>query len=139
MVVRSTGSMGVTTQRTFRNVVGGICWGIDNRLYFCDANKPNYFICSIDAKQGTVMSQHTNGNVDDSYPALTEDRNLLFFTRWTSSYGPSNWSLNKTDGTLSSCARGFDACPIPGDNEGFYCVRNSTAGKSEIWYVNYVK
>ena len=139
VVVRSAGSMGVTTQRTFRNVIGGIYWGSDNRLYFGDANRPNYYICSIDAKQGTVMSQHTNGNVDDSYPTLTEDGNMLFFTRWSSSYGPSIWSLNKADGTLSSCARGFDACPIPGDNEAFYCVRNSTAGKSEIWYVNYVK
>jgi len=139
VVVRSAGSMGVTTQRTFRNVIGGIFWGLDNRLYFGDANKPNYYICSIDAKQGTVMSQHTNGNVDDSYPALSDDGNLLYFTRWTSSYGPSIWSLNKSEGTLSSCARGFDACPIPGNNEAFYCVRNSTAGKSEIWYVNYVK
>ena len=139
VVVRSAGSMGVTTQRTFRNVVGGICWGYDNRLYFGDANKPNYYICSIDAKQGTVMSQHTNGNVDDSFPALSDDGNVLYFTRWTSAYGPSIWSLNKTDGTLSSCARGYDVCPIPGDNEAFYCVRNSTAGKSEIWYVNYVK
>ena len=139
VVVRSAGSMGVTTQRTFRNVVGGICWGYDNRLYFGDANKPNYYICSIDAKQGTVMSQHTNCNVDDSFPALSDDGNVLYFTRWTSAYGPSIWSLNKTDGTLSSCARGYDVCPIPGDNEAFYCVRNSTAGKSEIWYVNYVK
>lgn len=139
VVVHSTGSTGVTTQRTFRNVVGGICWGADNRLYFCDANTPNYYICSMDAKQGSVMSQHTNGNVDDSFPALTTDGTLLYFTRWTSAYGPSIWSLNKSDGTLSSCARGFDACPIPGDNQSFYCVRNSSSGRSEIWYVNYVK
>ncbi len=139
IVVRNTSSQGVTTQRTFRNVVGGFCWGSDNRLYFADANRPNYYICSIDAEQGTVMSQHTNGNVDDSYPSLTSDGKILYFTRWTSAYGPSIWSLNKEDGTLSSCARGFAACPVPGDNESFYCVRNSTAGKSEIWYVNYVK
>ena len=73
VVVRSTGAQGVTTQRTFRNVVGGMCWGNDNRLYYADANRPNYYICSIDAEQGTVMSQHTSGNVDDSYPALTSD------------------------------------------------------------------
>ena len=139
IVVRNTSSQGVTTQRTFRNVVGGFCWGNDNRLYFADANRPNYYICSIDAEQGTVMSQHTNGNVDDSYPSLTSDGKILYFTRWSSAYGPSIWSLNKEDGTLSSCARGFAPCPVPGDNESFYCVRNSTAGKSEIWYVNYVK
>ena len=139
VVVRSTGSVGLTTQRTFRNVVGGICWGVDGRIYFGDANKPNYYICSVDSKQGSVMSQHSNGNVDDSFPVLSSDGNLLYFTRWTSSYGPSIWSLNKSKGTLSSCARGFDACTIPGNNEAFYCVRNSTSGKSEIWYVNYVQ
>lgn len=139
IVVRSTSSVGITTQRTFRNIVGGIFWGVDNRLYFGDVNSPNNYICSVDSKQGSVMSQHSNGNVDDSFPVLSSDGKILYFTRWTSSYGPSIWSLNKTKGTLSSCTRGFDVCTIPGNNEAFYCVRNSTAGKSEIWYVNYVK
>lgn len=139
IMVRSTTSQGISTQRTFRNVVGGFCWGSDNHLYFGDANRPNYYICSIDAAQGNVMSQHSNGNVDDSFPALSSDGKVLFFTRWQSSYGPSIWALNKNDGSLSLCARGYNVCPIPGNNEAFYCVRNSSEGKSEIWYVNYVK
>lgn len=139
IMVRSTGAQAMATQRTFRDVVGGFCWGSDNRLYFGDANRPNYYISSIDATQGSVMNQHTNGNVDDSYPALTSDGEVLFFTRWQAAYGPSVWALNKKDGTLSSCARGFNACPIPGTHDAFYCVRNSSDGKSEIWYVDYVK
>ncbi len=138
VMIRNTNSQGISTQRTFRNVVGGFCWGSDNRLYFGDANYPNYYISSVDATQGSVMNQHTNGNVDDSFPALSSDGNILFFTRWQSQYGPSIWSLNKKEGTLSSCARGYNACPIPGNNEAFYCVRNSSDGKSEIWHVNYV-
>lgn len=138
VIVRNAGSQGVSTQRTFRNVSGGFCWGSDNRIYFGDMNHPNYFISSVDAVQGSTMLQHTSGNVDDSYPALSSDGKLLFFTRWSSAYGPSIWSYNKKDNTLSSCARGFSACPVPGNNNVFYCVRNSNAGKSEIWMVDYV-
>lgn len=139
IVVRSVGAQGVTTQRTFRNVSSGIDWGQDNRLYFSDTNGSNSYINSIDAEQGTVMAQHTSGNVTDYLPALSGDGKLLFFTRWTAAYGPSIWTLDKENGTLSSCARGFCPCPVPDDNDSFYCVRNSTAGRSEIWFVNYVK
>lgn len=139
IMVRNTNSQGISTQRTFRNVTGGFYWGNDNRLYFSDFNSPNTFISSVDALQGSVMSQHTNGNVDDAFPSISSDGNIIYFTRWNSSYGPSIWAYNKKEGTLSSCARGFNACPVPGSNESFYCVRNSTSGRSEIWYVNYVK
>lgn len=138
IMVRNVNSQGMSTQRTFRHVVGGFCWGTDNKLYFADANHPNYYISSIDAIQGSVMNQHTNGNVDDSNPALSSDGKIIFFTRWQQNYGPSIWALNKDDGTLSSCCRGYNVCLIPGVNDAFYCVRNTTDGKSEIWYVNYV-
>lgn len=138
IMVRNTNSQGISTQRTFRNVSGGFCWGEDGRLYFADNNAPNYYINSVDAEQGNVMLQHTSGNVDDSFPAISKDGKVLFFTRWIAAYGPSIWALNKETGTLSSCARGFNACPIPDNNNAFYCVRNSTAGRSEIWYVDYV-
>lgn len=139
VIVRNTSSQGISTQRTFRNVSGGFCWGPDNRIYFGDSNTPNYYIASVDAMQGSTMLQHTNGNVDDSQPAVSSDGKILFFTRWTSTYGPSIWSLNKENGTLSSCARGYNPCCIPGNNNAFYCTRNTTDGKSEIWYVDYVK
>lgn len=138
IIVRNTTSQGVSTQRTFRNVAGGFCWGTDDRIYFGDNNNPNYYISSVNALQGSVMSQHTNGNVDDSYPALSSDGDIIFFTRWQAAYGPSIWALNKKNGTLSSCARGFMPCLIPGNNDAFYCVRNSTSGRSEIWYIDYV-
>lgn len=138
IMVRNTNSQGISTQRTFRNINGGIYWGNDDKLYFADNNHPNYFICSVDANQGSVMQQLTSGNVNDAFPVLSPDANKVYFTRWTSSYGPSIWALNRSDGTISSCSRGFGACPIPGDNNAYYCVRNNTSGRSEIWYVDYV-
>lgn len=138
ILVRNTNSQGISTQRTFRNVIGGFAWGNDGKLYFSDSNYPNTYISSVDAEKGSVMSQHTSGNVDDSDPAVSSDGNIIFFTRWNSTYGPSIWALNRKDGTLSSCTRGFNPCPVPDNNDAFYCCRNNTSGRSEIWYVDYV-
>ena len=137
VMVRSTGAQTLATQRTFRNV-GSFSWGMDGNLYFSDKNGGNNYICSVNADQGSMMKQHTNGSVVDKDPVLSSDGTMLFFSRGGST-GPSVWSLNLKDGTLTSCARGYNPCLIPGTNDAFYCVRNSTAGRSEIWYVNYVK
>lgn len=138
VMVRSTNSQGIATQRTFRNVDGGFTWANDGRIYFGDYNSYNNYISSVDAEKGSVMSQHTNGNVNDTDPAMSKDGSILYFTRWNSSYGPSIWALNKTNSTLSSCSRGFNVCPVPDNNNAFYCCRNNTSGRSEIWYVDYV-
>lgn len=137
VMVRNTGAQGMTTQRTFRNV-HSFCWGNDGNLYFSDMNGGNLYICSVNAEQGSMMNQHTNGNVKDISPVISHDGKTIFFTRLGNG-APSIWSLNKENGTLTLCAHGYNPCLIPGNNEAFYCVRNSTMGRSEIWYVNYVK
>lgn len=137
IMVRNTGAQGTATQRTFRDV-GSFTWGSDNQLYFTDYNGSNSYICSINAEQGSMMKQLTNGNVTDKNPIITPDGKLIFFTRLDVG-GPAIWSLNREDGTLTSCARGYNPCVIPGNNDAFYCARNNTNGRSEIWYVNYVK
>lgn len=139
VMVRSTGSQGLATQRTFRNV-GSFSWGNDNNIYFSDVNGDNSYICSVNADAGSMMKQHTSGSVWDRDPVVSNDGKLVFFTRSGSgNHAASIWSLNRENGTLTSCARGYNPCLIPGNNEAFYCVRNSTSGRSEIWYVNYVK
>lgn len=137
IMVRTTGSQGVSTQRTFRNV-SSFCWGKDGRLYFTDHNGANSYICSVDAEAGSMMTQHTNGNVIDFDPILSEDGETIYFTR-SDATGPAIWSLNKKDGTLTSCTRGFNPCIIPGQPHTLYVVRNTTTRRSEIWRVNYVK
>ena len=112
--------------------------GSDGNIYFSDMNGPNWYICSVNATAGSMMNQLTNGNVKDSDPMLSADGKRLFFTRIAGS-GPSIWSLNRENGTLTSCSRGYSVCLIPDDPDAFYCVRNSTTGRSEIWYVNFVK
>lgn len=137
IMVRSTGAQGVSTQRTFRNV-NSFSWGNDGNLYFSDINGYNNYICSVNAEAGSMMNQLTNGNVNDISPEISSDGKVLFFTRLAEG-SPSIWSLNRIDGTLTSCARGFNPCLIPGNNECFFCVRNTSTGRSEIWLVNFVK
>lgn len=142
VMVRGANSQGMATQRTFRDV-SDFGWGADGVIYFSDRNMVNYyssnnFIASVNAKQGNMVQQLTNGSVNDYNPVVTEDGKKVFFTR-ASKLGPSIWSLDRTNGTLTSCAPGFNPCLIPGDPESFYCVRTSSAGRSEIWHVNFVK
>lgn len=137
IMVRGTSAVGMATQRTFRNV-GSFSWGKNGKLYFSDYVGGNNYICSVNATAGSMMNQHTNGSVSDTWPTLSEDGKTLYFVRASSS-GPSIWSVNLDNGTLTSCARGYNPCLIPGDPDAFYCIRNSSSGRSELWYVNYVK
>lgn len=137
IMVRNASSQGTSTQRTFRNV-HSFSWGDDGKLYFSDINGGSDYICSVDAQAGSLMNQLTTGTVIDILPVLSADKKLVYFTRQSSS-GPSIWSLNRDNGTLTSCARGYAPCLIPGNPNAFYCVRNSAEGRSEIWYVDFVK
>ena len=137
IMVRSTNAQSVSTQRTFRNV-HSFSWGNDGNLYFSDINGTNNYICSVNAEAGSMMNQLTSGNVNDLSPVLASDGKTVFFTR-NGNGAPSIWSLNRENGTLTSCAQGFSPCLIPGNSEAFYCVRNTSDGRSEIWYVDFVK
>lgn len=137
IMIRSSGAQGMATQRTFRNV-HSFSWGNDNQLYFSDINGQNNYICSINAQSGSLMNQLTNGFVNDLNPVVSANGKLVYFTRITST-GPSIWSINRDNGTLTSCSRGYSPCLIKSNPNAYYCVRNSTSGRSEIWFVDYVK
>lgn len=137
VMIRKAGSQGASTQRTFRDV-GDMSWGTDGNLYFSDYSDGEHSqIGATNAKAGSIIRQLTNNNID-SNPVLSKDGKLLLFTRMDKS-GPSIWSLNLDDNTLTSCARGYNPCFTGSSNDEFLCVRNSTSGVSEIWKVDYVK
>lgn len=141
IMVRSVNAGGVATQRTFRDATS-FSWGNDGKLYFADRVKKgtynyNSFICSVNAEAGSLMNQHTNGDVYDGNPILSDDGKVYFVRNTNGS--PAIWSLDKNNGTLTCCANGYNPCLIPGNNNAFYCVRNSSEGYSEIWYVDFVK
>lgn len=139
VMVRSTKSGGVATQRTFRKV-SSFSFGSDGRIYFSDySGVDNMVICSVDAEAGSLMTQHTSGSVSDLNPCYSADGNKIFFERHNyDEGGPYIWSLT-SDGKLTMCARGFNPCIIRDNSDAFYCVRNSSEGRSEIWYIDFVK
>lgn len=137
IMVRKTTSVGTATQRTFRDV-RDFSWGNDDNLYFSDeSDLTNCQIGTTNAHSGSIIRQLTSNN-NDSNPVISEDGKLLLFTR-VDRTGPTIWSLNLEDNALTSCARGYNPCFIGKSKDEFLCVRNSTAGVSEIWRVNYVK
>lgn len=136
IIVRSTSGSSAATQRTFRNV-GDFSWGVDDNLYFIDMTDEQNKLCSIDAHAGTFMRQLTSNNMDFE-PVLSPDSTKVFFTRYDNNSGPAIWSYSLDNGQLTNCAPGFQAAGISADGSEFFCVRNSDAGVSEIWRVNYV-
>lgn len=137
IMIRRAAAQGASTQRTFRDIVD-LSWGNDGNLYFSDYSDGEHSqIAATNAHAGSIIRQLTNNNIDRN-PVVSKDGNLLLFTR-TDRNGPSIWSLNLKDNTLTSCARGYNPCFIGDSKDEFICVRNSTAGVSEIWRVNYVK
>lgn len=136
ILVRSTAGSNASTQRTFRHV-GDFSWGNDDNLYFIDMTDQQNKLCVIDAHAGTFMRQLTSNNLDYD-PILSPDGKKVFFTRYEKNSGPSIWSYNLENGQLTNCAPGFHPTGISEDGNEFICVRNSDAGHSEIWRVNYV-
>lgn len=137
IMIRKAGSMGASTQRTFRDI-GGFSWGNDGNLYFSDYSDGEHVqIGATNAHAGSIIRQMTNNNTDLD-PVVSKDGKMLLFTRIDRT-GPSIWSLNLEDNTLTSCARGYNAIFVGDSKDEFICVRNSTSGVSEIWRVNYVK
>ena len=136
IMIRRAGAQGADTQRTFRHV-RSFSWGNDGRLYFSDEIDDNHrSIASVDSHVGNLIRQHTSNN-NDFDPVLSSDGKLLFFTRLDNS-GPSIWSLNLQNGSLTLCALGYNPCVIGDNPNEFLCVRNNAAGNSEIWRVDYV-
>ncbi len=136
VMVRNLTNAGMSTQRTFRSNVTGFTWGNDGKIYFEDNHNQQSHISSVKADAGSMMDLLTNGDVIDTDPVISQDGSKMFFVR--ADEGASIWALDRRTSTLTSCSRGYNPCLIPGNNDAFYCVRNSMEGRSEIWYVDFV-
>lgn len=137
IMIRKAATQGASTQRTFRDIAD-FSWGNDGNLYFADYSDGEHSqIGATNAHSGSIIRQLTNNNIDKN-PVVSKDGKMILFTRQDKT-GPSIWSLNLEDNTLTSCARGYNPCFVNNNNDEFICVRNSTSGVSEIWRVNYVK
>lgn len=136
VMVRKATAAGNSVQRTFRDVYD-FNLGPDGNIYFTDfVGNGKWQIHSVNAKAGSVMRQLTSNNNDEN-PVLAKNGRSLFFTRHDNS-GVSIWCLDLVDGTMTSCAKGYNVCPIGDGSSEFLCTRNSEEGVSQIWMVNYI-
>lgn len=140
VIIRTMSGLGMPTQRTTSRKVYSVCWGKDSCIYFAERGSDGEsHICSISAIGGSLITQHTTGDVFDDEAILSDDGRYLYFTRSNRNYGPAIWRIDLTNNSLTACSQGYCPCPIEGTNDAYYCVRNSSSGRSEIWYVDFVK
>ena len=133
--IKDISRQGSSVQRTNRQAVLDFSYSPDGR-FICFSETVGRFnqIFQTDAKNGYVCRQITANNRDYS-PVYSQDMMNIFFARQENS-GVSIWSYNIANNFLSSYTRGMNPYPL-GKTGSVLCTRTNTAGRSEIWRINY--
>ncbi len=137
-MIKSSSTGGASVQRTFRTNVEGFTWSPDGKtLCFTEVRNGHHGIYLVDAEQGTVVRQISNGNENDLGGVITPDGNTIFFHRGEGLASYSLWSYDRKTNLFSNYSRGMTVCLIPGKTDEVYCARFTDKKESEIWRVNF--
>lgn len=137
VMVKNASSGGSSTQRTFRSNVTDFTWSPDGKtICFTEYRNGHYGIYLIDAAQGAVVRQISNGNDDDFAGQFSKDMNTIYFHRREGASNYSLWSYDRKSNLFSNYSRGMTPCLIPKSTNTIYCSRNTDRGENEIWRVN---
>lgn len=138
VMIKSSSRGGASVQRTFRTNVEGFTWSADGtKLCFTEVRNGRHGIYTVNADQGTVVSQVSNGSDNDFGGVFSSDGNTIFFHRGEGMSSYSLWSYDVKTNLFSNYSRGMTACLIPGDKNTIYCARFTENKESEIWRVNF--
>ena len=138
IMIKSAAKGGASVQRTFRTNVQGFSWSPDGTtLCFTEIRNGHQGIYLVDANQGTVVRQISNGNDNDLGGVITPDGNTIFFHRGEGLSSYSLWSYDRKTNLFSNYSRGMTVCLIPGTQDEVYCARFTDKKESEIWRVNF--
>ena len=138
VMIKSASKGGASVQRTFRTNVQGFSWSPDGTtLCFTEVRGGHQGIYLVDANQGTVVRQISNGSDNDYGGVISNDGNTIFFHRGEGRSSYSLWSYNRKTNLFSNYSRGMTACLIPGNNSTIYCARFTENNMSEIWRINF--
>lgn len=138
VMIKNAAKGGASVQRTFRTNVEGFSWSPDgNTLCFTEVRGNHHGIYLVDANQGTVVRQISNGNDNDYGGVISPDGNTLYFHRGEGYANYSLWSYDRKTNLFSNYSRGMTACLILGDPNTIYCARFTTNKESEIWRINF--
>ena len=137
IMVKNSSTGGASTQRTFRTNVTDFTWSPDDKtICFTEVRNGHYGIYLVDAYQGNVVRQISNGNENDFAGQITPDGNTIYFHRGEGRQNYSIWSYDKTTNLFSNYSRGMTPCLIPGKTDEFYVARYTDRKESEIWRIN---
>lgn len=138
IMIKSASKGGASVQRTFRTNVQGFSWSPDGTtLCFTEIRGGHQGVYLVDANQGTVVRQISNGSDNDFGGVITKDGNTIYFHRGEGRQSYSLWSYDRTTNLFSNYSRGMTVCLIPDDPNTVYCARFTSNNESEIWRVNF--
>ena len=138
IMIKNSSTGGASVQRTFRTNVQGFSWSPDGKtLCFTEIRNGHQGIYLVDANQGTVVRQISNGNDNDLGGVIAPDGYTIFFHRGEGLSSYSLWSYDLKTNLFSNYSRGMTACLIPGKTDEIYCARFTDKKESEIWRINF--
>lgn len=138
VMIKSASKGGASIQRTFRSNVEGFSWSPDGKtLCFTEVRNKHHGVYLVDAEQGTIVRQVSNGSDNDLGGVISHDGNTIFFHRGERFDSYSLWSYDRKTNLFSNYSRGMTTCLIPDDPNTVYCARFTSEKVSEIWRINF--
>ena len=131
IMIKSASKGGSSVQRTFRTNVEDFTWSHDGKtLCFTEIRGGHHGIYLVNADQGSVVQQISNGNENDLGGVLSRDgkTGLASYTLW---------SYDRDSNLFSNYSRGMTPCLIPDNPHTIYCGRFTDKKESEIWRINF--
>lgn len=137
VMVKSATSGGSSIQRTFRNFITDFSWSPDgNKFCFTENRNNRSGIYTVNAEQGSVIQQISQGMANDYAPVMTKDGKKIFFHRGEGYDNYSLWSYDLEKNLFSNYSRGMTPCLVPDDPNILFCSRYTTNKECEIWKLN---
>lgn len=133
--IKTLDKLGLSTQRTNRQSVLDFSFSPDgSSILFSESRGKANQIFQTSSEKGFVCRQITSGNIDYS-PVYSNDMQKVFFARQENN-GIGIWAYDLINNYSATYSQGYNPCPMKKEN-AFVCVRNNSAGGSEIWKINY--
>jgi Tol biopolymer transport system component len=112
-------------------------WSPDgSTLCFTELRGGHHGVYLVDATQGTVVRQISNGSDNDFAGKISADNNTIYFHRGEGAMSYSLWSYDRKTNLFSNYSRGMTAYPDPQNRDVIYCARYTSDKESEIWRIN---
>ena len=137
IMIKSASAGGASTQRTFRTNVEDFTWSPDgSTLCFTEVRGGHHGIYLVDANQGAIVRQISNGNDNDYGGIFSRDGKTIYFHRGEGFASFSLWSYDRETNLFSNYSRGMTPVPVPNQPNTLYCSRFTDKMESEIWRIN---